>query len=181
MFISVTFRILSFRTLPLIPQKKSTSNFPQITRWQLSTFCKIPLPGQACYLWSLLLQQKNELFHYASTAQLLKYGKAIHLNKSTMQNGKPWKSCLLSSYSQLDKDVSWLAASLINDDRRCRSRRYRRWFGRTALPASKAFNKFRPRRLHGPRHLMCLVLPRTRTTIIRRPPADQTQRRRAAA
>ena len=47
--------------------------------------------------------KKNELSHYASTAQLLKYGKAIHLNKSTMQNGKPRKSCLLSSYSQLDR------------------------------------------------------------------------------
>jgi len=35
---------------------------------------------------------KNELFHYASTAQLLKYDKAIHLNKSTMQNGKPRKN-----------------------------------------------------------------------------------------
>jgi len=68
---------------------------------------------------------KNELFHYTSTAQLLKYGKAIHLNKSTMQNGKPRKSCLLSSYSQLDKDVSRLAASVINDDRRCRSGGYR--------------------------------------------------------
>ena len=29
MFISVTFRILSFHTLPFIPQKKSASNFPQ--------------------------------------------------------------------------------------------------------------------------------------------------------
>ena len=42
-----------------------------------------------------------------------------------MQNGKPRKSCLLSSYSQLDKDVSRLAASVINDDRRCRSGGYR--------------------------------------------------------
>ena len=31
MFISVTFLILSFRTLPFIPQKKFASNFPQIT------------------------------------------------------------------------------------------------------------------------------------------------------
>jgi len=76
-----------------------------------------------------------------------------------MQNGKPQKSCLLSSYSQLDKDVSRLAALVINDDRRCRSGRYRRWFGRTASPASKAFNKFRLRRLRRPRRLMCLVLP----------------------
>jgi len=38
MFISVTFRILSFRTLPFIPQKKSALNFPQITRSQLSGF-----------------------------------------------------------------------------------------------------------------------------------------------
>jgi len=29
------------------------------------------------------------------------------------------------------------AASIINSDRRCRSRRYRRWFGRTALPPPK--------------------------------------------
>ena len=35
---SVTFRILSFRTLPFILQKKSASNFPQITRSQLSAF-----------------------------------------------------------------------------------------------------------------------------------------------
>ena len=31
--------------------------------------------------------KKNELSHYASTAQLLKCGKAIHWNKSTTQNG----------------------------------------------------------------------------------------------
>jgi len=48
-----------------------------------------------------------------------------------MQTGKPRKSCLLSSYSQLDKDVSRLAASVIKYDQRCRSERYRRWFGRT--------------------------------------------------
>jgi len=82
----------------------------------------------------------------------------LHLNKSTMQNGKPRKSCLLSSYSQLDKDVSWLAASVIDDDGRCRSGRYRRWFGRTVSPASKAFNKFRPRRLRRPRHLIMVAL-----------------------
>ena len=34
---SVTFRILSFRSLPIIPQKKSTLNFPQITRSQRSS------------------------------------------------------------------------------------------------------------------------------------------------
>jgi len=49
MSISVTFRILSFRTLPFIPQKKSASNFPQITRWELSAFrnphsAKYPFP-----------------------------------------------------------------------------------------------------------------------------------------
>ena len=38
MFISATFHILSFCTLPFIPQKKSASNFPQITPWQLSAF-----------------------------------------------------------------------------------------------------------------------------------------------
>ena len=37
--------------------------------------------------------------------------------------------------------------------------RYRRWFGRTTSPASKAFNESRARRLRCPRHLMCLVLP----------------------
>jgi len=68
--------------------------------------------------------------------------------------------CLICSYSQLAKHVSWLAVSAINDDRRCRSGRDRRWFGRTASPASKAFNKSRPRRL---RHLMSLVLPPTDT------------------
>jgi len=47
-------------------------------------------------------------------------------------------------YSQLDKHVSGLAASAINDDRRCRSRRYRRWFGRTSSPASKAFQRVSP-------------------------------------
>jgi len=55
------------------------------TRWMLwrqATPCI-----KACCLWSLPLWQKNELFHYASTAQLLKCGKAIHWNKSTMQNG----------------------------------------------------------------------------------------------
>jgi len=37
MFISPTFRILLFRTLSVILQKKkSASNFPQITPWQLS-------------------------------------------------------------------------------------------------------------------------------------------------
>jgi len=44
MFISVTFRILSFHTLPVILQKKSTSNFPQITPWQLSAFHKWKYP-----------------------------------------------------------------------------------------------------------------------------------------
>jgi len=39
MFISVTFRILSFRTLPFIPQeKKSALNFLQITHSELSAF-----------------------------------------------------------------------------------------------------------------------------------------------
>ena len=43
--------------------------------------------------------------------------------------------------SQLDKHVSRLAASAINDDRHCRSGRDRRWFGRTASPATKALNE----------------------------------------
>jgi len=50
MFISAIFRILSFRTLPFIPQKKSASIFPQITHWQLSAFrnphsAKYPFPN----------------------------------------------------------------------------------------------------------------------------------------
>ena len=49
MFISVTFCILSFRTLLFIPQKKSASNFPlfyPLTTFHISqsTFRKIPLP-----------------------------------------------------------------------------------------------------------------------------------------
>ena len=44
MFISLTFHILSFRTLPFIPQKKSPLHFPQITRSQISAFRNIPLP-----------------------------------------------------------------------------------------------------------------------------------------
>jgi len=58
--------------------------------------------------------------------------------------------------SIIDKHVSRLAASAIKDDRRCWSGRDRRWCGRTASPASKAFNESHPRR---PRHLMSLVLP----------------------
>jgi len=84
--------------------------------------------------------------HYAYTTQLFKGGKEIHWNKSAMQNG----NCENRVFS-----------SAINDDRRCRSGRDRRWFGRTASPASTAFNKSRPRRLHRPRHLMSLVLPRS--------------------
>jgi len=45
---------------------------------------------------------------------------------------------LLCSYSQLDKHVSRLAVSAINDDRRCRSGRDQR-FDCMASPASKAF------------------------------------------
>jgi len=48
-------------------------------------------------------QQKIEVSHYSSTAQLLKCGKAIHWNKSTVRNGNSRKSCLLCSYSQLDR------------------------------------------------------------------------------
>ena len=49
MFISVTFRILSFRTLPFIPQKKIriefSANYPFTTfRIPHSAFRKIPLP-----------------------------------------------------------------------------------------------------------------------------------------
>jgi len=66
---------------------------------------------------------------------------------------------LLCSYSQLDKHVCRLDALVINDDRRCRSGRYQRWFGRTASLASKAFSESHPHRLRRPRHLMYLVLP----------------------
>jgi len=55
--------------------------------------------------------------------------------------------------SIIDKHVSWLAASAINDDRRCWSERDRRCFSRTASPASKALGESRPC------HLMSLVLP----------------------
>jgi len=37
-----------------------------------------------------------------------------------------------------------------------------------ALPASKAFNESRPRRLRRPCHLMSLVLPRTAAGILRK-------------
>jgi len=60
-------------------------------------------------------------------------------------------------YSQLDKHVSWLAASAINDDRRCRSGREQEI--EDGLAASKALNEFRLRRPRLPRHLMSLVLP----------------------
>jgi len=63
---------------------------------------------------------------------------------------------IVSSMPALDKHVSRLAASAINDDRRCWSGRDRRWFGRMASAASKALNESRPRRLH---YLMCFVLP----------------------
>ena len=48
MFISVTFRILSFRTLPFIPQKiciEFSANYP-LTSFRIlhSAFCKMPLP-----------------------------------------------------------------------------------------------------------------------------------------
>jgi len=73
-----------------------------------------------------------------------------------MQNGNH-ENCVFYAciYSQLDKHVSWLATSAINDDRHCWSGRGRRWFGRTASAASKALNESRPWCL---RHLMCLVL-----------------------
>jgi len=105
---------------------------------------------------------KNELFHYTSTVPLLKCVRQyIETSQQRKMDWKPQKLCLLCSYSQsnLDIHVSRLAASLINDDRRCRSGRDRRWFGRTTLPACKAFNESRPRRLRRPRHLMSLVLP----------------------
>ena len=60
-------------------------------------------------------------------------------------------------YSQLDKHVSRLAASAINDDRHCRSAREQEI--EDGLATSKALNESRPRRLSRPRHLMCLVLP----------------------
>jgi len=55
-----------------------------------------------------------------------------------------------------------------NKKRRCGSGKDRRWFGRTASPASKTFNKSR---LSRPRHLMSLVLlvlPKGRCTHITR-------------
>jgi len=60
-------------------------------------------------------------------------------------------------YSQLDKHVSWLAASAINDDRSCRSGREQEI--EVGFAASKALNKSCPRCLRRPRHLMSLVLP----------------------
>ena len=52
MFISATFCIVSFRTLPFIPPEKSASNFLQITpdNFPQSAFHKIPLP---VFLWHL--------------------------------------------------------------------------------------------------------------------------------
>jgi len=88
MFISVTFRILSFRSLPFIPQKKSASNFPQITRSQLSAF-RIPqnTPSQslsssttgACLLW----QPMGWCVHFINildslTAPCLVYNSAMY-------------------------------------------------------------------------------------------------------
>jgi len=52
------------------------------------------------------------------------------------------------SYSQLDKHVSRLAASAINDDRRCRSGRDQ-IFDCMASPASKAFPESRARVARG--------------------------------
>ena len=69
---------------------------------------------------------------------------------------KPRKSCLLCSYIHLDKHVSRLAASAINDDRHCQNRTDRRWFGHMASPTFKAFTESCLRRL---RHLIALVLP----------------------
>jgi len=37
--------------------------------------------------FDLFRSGKNELSHCASTAQLYKFGKAVHWDKSTMQNG----------------------------------------------------------------------------------------------
>jgi len=63
MFISATFRILSFHSLPFIPQKKSASNFPQITPWQLSAFraphsTKYPFPS---FMYTSLLTSQPGL------------------------------------------------------------------------------------------------------------------------
>jgi len=73
-----------------------------------------------------------------------------------METTKIVSSMQLHVYSQFDKHVSRLAASAINDDRRCRSGREQEI--EDGLAASKALNEsrlHRPRRL---RHLMCLVL-----------------------
>jgi len=59
MFILATFRILSFRTLPFIPPKKSASKFPQITPWSLDNFphsaIHIPrnTPSPQTHLWEM--------------------------------------------------------------------------------------------------------------------------------
>jgi len=70
-----------------------------------------------------------------------------------METTKIVSSMQLHVYSQFDKQISRLAASAINDDRRCRSGREQEI--EDGLAASKALNESR---LHRPRHLMCLVL-----------------------
>ena len=58
--------------------------------------------------FDLFRSGKNELSHYASTAQLCKFGKAIHGDKFTMQNGNHETRVFyaMQLYSQLDKHVS---------------------------------------------------------------------------
>ena len=64
---------------------------------------------------------------------------------------------LLCSYSPSDKHVSCLAASAINDDRRCRSGRDQR-FDFMASPASKAFPESRARVARGVQTLHTTLL-----------------------
>jgi len=100
---------------------------------------------------------KNDLSHYASTAQLL---SVVRQYIETSQQCKMETTKIVSSmrlYSQLGKRVSRLAASAINDDRSCRSGREQEI--EDGLAASKALNESCPRRLRRPLHLMCLVLP----------------------
>ena len=123
--------------------------------WSQVTLC-----GQACCLWYLPFQQKIELSHYTSTAQFLKCGKAIHWKKSTVKN-KPRKSCLLCSYSQLDKQPRPSQQLMMTGVAGVEEMKDST-LDRRASPASKALNLSRP---HPPchpcflHHLMSLVLP----------------------
>jgi len=101
-------------------EELKTSGDAGKTRWMLwrqATLC-----SQACYLWHLAFQQKTELFHYTSTAQLL----AVRQIRQYSETNQQWKmettKIVSCSYSQLNQHICRLAAakSAINDDRRCR-------------------------------------------------------------